>query len=46
MRAFADALALDQQFSGDRARSVLGWEPHRPPLLEELREGSYALEEL
>jgi nucleoside-diphosphate-sugar epimerase len=38
---FADALALDQQFSGERARAVLGWDPRRPSLMEELRDGSY-----
>ena len=40
--AFADALALDQQVSGERARRLLGWEPRRPDVLWELREGSYA----
>ena len=33
---FADALLLDQQATGDRARE-LGWNPVRPSLLEELR---------
>lgn len=33
---FADALLLDQQATGDRARE-LGWHPSRPSLLEELR---------
>ncbi|MGN6273656.1 MAG: NAD-dependent epimerase/dehydratase family protein [Protaetiibacter sp.] len=33
---FADALLLDQQATGDRARE-LGWHPTRPSLLEELR---------
>jgi nucleoside-diphosphate-sugar epimerase len=33
---FADALLLDQQATGERARS-LGWRPTRPSLLEELR---------
>jgi nucleoside-diphosphate-sugar epimerase len=33
--AFADALLLDQQASGARARA-LGWRPSRPSLLEEL----------
>jgi len=41
--AFADALALDQQVSGDRARTLLGWRPHRPDVLRELREGSYSV---
>jgi nucleoside-diphosphate-sugar epimerase len=40
--AFADALALDQQVSGERARRLLKWEPRRPDVLWELREGSYA----
>jgi nucleoside-diphosphate-sugar epimerase len=33
---FADALALDLQVSSERATRELGWEPHRPTLLEEL----------
>jgi nucleoside-diphosphate-sugar epimerase len=33
---FADALLLDQQATGQRARD-LGWHPARPSLLEELR---------
>ncbi len=33
---FADALALDQQFSGERAKRVLGWSPKGRPVLEEL----------
>lgn len=36
MGPFADALALDLQLSSDKARRELGWEPHRPILLEEL----------
>lgn len=39
--AFADALALDQQATGERARSELGWRPHRPTVREDLRNGSY-----
>ncbi len=39
---FADALALDQQVSGDRARRLLGWRPRRAGVLWELREGSYS----
>ena len=39
--AFADALALDMQVSGERARRLLGWRPERPSILEELTEGSY-----
>jgi len=38
---FADALMLDQQGTGAKARS-LGWNPARPSLLEELRAGAYA----
>jgi len=34
--AYADALALDLQVSGERARRELGWTPHRPTILEEL----------
>lgn len=37
---FADALALDQQVSVERARA-LGWSPSRPSVLDELRAGSY-----
>ncbi len=36
--AFADALLLDQQAVGDKARE-LGWAPARPSLVEELRAG-------
>lgn len=39
---YADALALDQQVSAERARS-LGWTPSRPSVLDELRTGSYAM---
>jgi len=38
---FADALMLDQQGFGRRARA-LGWTPTRPTLLEEIHAGSYA----
>ena len=41
--AFADALALDQQVSSEKARSILGWNPSAIPILEDLRSGSYAL---
>lgn len=34
--AFADALAVDLQVSSERAARELGWEPHRPTILEEL----------
>jgi nucleoside-diphosphate-sugar epimerase len=36
MGPFADALALDLQLSSEKAKRELGWEPHRPTLLEEL----------
>jgi nucleoside-diphosphate-sugar epimerase len=42
---YADALLLDQQASGTRARIDLGWEPNRPSLVEELTSGSYAPQE-
>jgi nucleoside-diphosphate-sugar epimerase len=32
----ADALAVDLQVSSDRATRELGWQPHRPTILEEL----------
>jgi nucleoside-diphosphate-sugar epimerase len=35
--AFADALLLDQQASGAKAKTALGWNPVRPTLVEELR---------
>lgn len=40
--AYADALLLDQQASGSRARIDLGWEPNEPSLIEELTSGSYS----
>ena len=36
---FADALLLDQQVSGEKARRILGWAPSGPSLLDELRDG-------
>jgi nucleoside-diphosphate-sugar epimerase len=39
MGPFADALALDQQISGERAQRLLGWRPQAPPVLEELARG-------
>jgi nucleoside-diphosphate-sugar epimerase len=36
MGGFAEALALDLQVSGEKARRELGWNPHRPTVLEEL----------
>ncbi|RKH51715.1 NAD-dependent epimerase/dehydratase family protein [Corallococcus sp. AB049A] len=40
--AFADALALDQRFSAQKAQSLLGWTPKGPGIIDELRSGSYA----
>lgn len=39
---FAEALLLDQQSRGSRARIDLGWEPNGPALLDEIVSGSYA----
>ncbi|MFI5211048.1 MAG: NAD-dependent epimerase/dehydratase family protein [Gemmatimonadales bacterium] len=39
--AYADALVLDQQASGKRARELLDWKPHRLGVVEELERGSY-----
>jgi nucleoside-diphosphate-sugar epimerase len=39
--AYADALVLDQQASGKRAKELLGWKPHRLGVIEELERGSY-----
>ncbi|MEJ7635870.1 NAD-dependent epimerase/dehydratase family protein [Aeromicrobium sp.] len=36
---FGEALLLDQQASGDRARSELGWQPTRPSLIDQLKAG-------
>ena len=36
MGPFADALALDQRMSGAKAAQELGWDGHRPGVLEEL----------
>ena len=37
--AFGEALLLDQQASGARAKIELGWQPTRPSLVDELRRG-------
>ena len=42
MGAFADALVLDQQISGEKARKDLGWSPRAASLLEDLKSGSYS----
>ena len=39
--SFADALALDQRVSGDRAKEMLGWRPEGPSIIEEIQHGSY-----
>ena len=36
-----DALALDQQISGERAMRVLGWRPQAPSVMEEMKRGLY-----
>jgi nucleoside-diphosphate-sugar epimerase len=36
MGGFAEALAIDLQLSCEKARRELGWQPHRPTVLEEL----------
>ena len=42
MYAFADALVLDQQVSGEKARKELGWSPRAASVLDDLKTGSYA----
>ncbi|MDR2321122.1 MAG: NAD(P)H-binding protein [Microbacterium sp.] len=39
--AFADALLLDEQASGVKARAELGWAPTARSLLEQLADGTY-----
>jgi nucleoside-diphosphate-sugar epimerase len=39
---YADALALDQIMSSERAQTLLGWKPRSAGILEDLRRGSYA----
>jgi nucleoside-diphosphate-sugar epimerase len=36
---FGEALLLDQQATGDRAKTELGWQPTRPSLVDELKNG-------
>lgn len=43
MGGFADALALDQQISSEKARKILGWNPMQAGILEDLARGSYAI---
>lgn len=40
----AEALLLDQQARGAKARIELGWEPNQPTLADEIATGSYAPE--
>jgi nucleoside-diphosphate-sugar epimerase len=40
--ALAEALLLDQQSRGSKARIDLGWEPNGPTLVDEIATGSYA----
>jgi nucleoside-diphosphate-sugar epimerase len=42
MHGFADALALDQQVSGEKAKNELGWSPRAASVLDDLKTGSYA----
>lgn len=42
MYAFADALVLDQQVSGEKAKKELGWSPRAASVLNDLKTGSYA----
>lgn len=42
---FVDALLLDQQASGAKARA-LGWTPSRPSLIDEFHHGSYSVSAL
>jgi nucleoside-diphosphate-sugar epimerase len=38
---FAEVLLLDQRTDAARARAELGWQPSRPSLTDEFRQGSY-----
>jgi nucleoside-diphosphate-sugar epimerase len=38
---FAEVLLLDQGITATRARTELGWQPSRPSLTDEFRDGSY-----
>jgi nucleoside-diphosphate-sugar epimerase len=40
---FADALALNQRISSEKARKILGWDPRQAGIFEDLRRGSYAI---
>lgn len=39
--AYADALVLDQQATGNRAQELLGWRPSRPDIITDIEHGSY-----
>ena len=39
---FADALVLDQQVSGEKAKKELGWAPRAGSVLDDLKTGSYS----
>jgi nucleoside-diphosphate-sugar epimerase len=39
----AEAFLLDQVISGEKAKQLLGWNPHAVGILEDLRFGSYAI---
>ena len=41
MGAFADALILDQQVSGEKAKKELAWSPRAASVLDDLKTGSY-----
>src|SRR6266851_6181773 len=41
MGGFADALVLDQQVSGEKAKRELGWSPRAGSVLDDLKTGSY-----
>jgi nucleoside-diphosphate-sugar epimerase len=42
LHGFADALVLDQQVSGEKAKEDLGWSPRAASVLDDLKTGSYA----
>jgi nucleoside-diphosphate-sugar epimerase len=41
MGAFADALVIDQQVSGEKAKKELKWSPRAGSVLDDLKNGSY-----
>lgn len=40
---FADGMAANKRISAARARELLGWQPHRISLIEDLEHGSYPI---